>query len=246
MSAAAKTFTTRDAHIQREPGPRFEEAESELHWYFTVAESVLGLRGGGLEPSGGQAVWDSARIHDAHMKPRLTRHRADMAKVARIKPTVERLSRESSFKAMIVLQPRRWSLVRPNEQTDEATEHSASPDPLASITRRPKGLGCLAGLCMLTPAANLAWTARERALKHPERDPSPLDLLTFLRDEATSLNARKTFKPMVEQASRLFDVALAEYETHRLERVAVERVRHQEIVQARDASLARLRAGEGP
>jgi hypothetical protein len=234
---APKTYTTRDvAPARGETRLKYPSTEGELHWWFTVAESVLGEKAMGLE-SGGKVVWDDQRIHDAHMGPRSFRHRQDMASVSKITPLITELSRESWAIVAVTYRPRRWSLVRPHEGA--RGEESPSPDALAGITRRPKGLGCLAGVCLLTRAATAAWTSRERAAKHPEREPSTVDILTLLRDEAQGQDPRRFFAPILREANTILDAALGEYDAMRTAREDATKV-------AREAELARLRAGEGP
>lgn len=238
---SAGTYSTKDT---REREPYFERAElrvpmaeEELHWWHTAAESVLGLRGTGFE-GGGLTIWDAQKIHDTHMSLRKARHRSDMAKVAKIGPLIARLSGISQMLAALAFAPRRWSAVR-SQAGAGRHEDTSSPDTLASLTRRAGRPGCLAGVCLVTRAARLAWAARERRLKHDPAEPTAFDLLTFLRDEAQGDGGQKILRPCLTEAEELLAGAVAEYDVLLQERIVGAR-------RAAEAQLARLRAGEGP
>lgn len=70
-----------------------ERAETEIAWFFLQRASALGMAAQNYEGfgGGGPAIWDSARIHAAHMRHRTSAHRRAMRKEQEITPTIAQL-----------------------------------------------------------------------------------------------------------------------------------------------------------
>lgn len=215
VSRGLGTYSTRDERGAPEPrvDNRIPLAEVELQWWFTVAEGALGLRGVGYE-GGGHTVWDDAKINDTHVDRRRHRHRKGVADARRIGPLVAQMSREAQAIAALAFAARRWSVVRTQADLDPRGDQP-SPDTLASLTKRTGRLGTLAGVCLLTKRLRVAWAAREHSNKREAREPTSMELLTFLQDEAQGKSPQKVLRPACAEAEGLLGGAIAEYEVLR-------------------------------
>ena len=68
-------------------GHELSRARSEIAWFFGQSQSVMGLRGAGME-AGPASVWDEARSDRAHLGRLDVSYRAELAKRERIESTL--------------------------------------------------------------------------------------------------------------------------------------------------------------
>jgi hypothetical protein len=194
----------------------YVEAQRELELYFGAADGILGLHSIGFESSG-HIVWDSLRIHRAHVAPRMISHRQSLDRLALAAETVRMLSSRMWTDAMVTFTPRRW------------------PERLqAELSRGARG-GSLVGLALIGDALRRAWEKREGAareaacralLKAGDLDATidlallplttrPFALLAFAAAEAERTDKGRVssfFKPIRAEGERRLDATLAAYE----------------------------------
>ncbi len=181
---------------------RLSAAEGELEFLLNSGGSVMGLRAQAVDPSGGPAVWDSLRVHEAHMSRRDPRHTRDVARYGKASRTFGKLSERGQLVAIAAYTSRPW---------DTALRMAAG---------RAGQHGTLAGVLLLTREASRAYASKH----HGELPRGLACLAEWLASEARREGAQRLYKPIVESARAILaKEALEPYEALRQARGAAER-----------------------
>ncbi len=202
-------------------------ARDEVGWFFTSAESAMGLRAQAYEGGGG-VCWDEARCERAHAALLSVGHRAAVSRYERVLATLGRLPRGTFLDLASVYTP--FGAARTSWQAYCCFSQGGRP---------------LLGLALRTPQLRMAYARKKSSVVAP----AFADLLRFVEREVSHLDYR-TIRPghalprghRLEPALRAADgreiAAAAAYDDLRRARVGAEAEARKALL---DAHLDALR-----